>query len=222
MHNHEGERLRNYLRIHKVTQDGFASEMGMSRNTLINYLRMAELPASFKVQLAGTQYAEWAIAQIDSEATPITTTPNIKQVPLVSQYAYAGYLSGFADQEYLDELPSVPFKSEKEPKGVYVAFEIRGDSMNDGSVNSYLPGDIVIGRQINKDYWKAKLHLHDWDFVIVHKTDGILIKQISKHDVDKGLITCHSLNKASIYADFELKLADVYQLFNIIEVKRRK
>ena len=55
-------------------------------------------------------------------------------VPFVNQYAYGGYTSGFADEEYLDSLPTWPFPvDDREYKGTYRAFEVRGESMDDGT-----------------------------------------------------------------------------------------
>src|ERR1035437_2239347 len=104
------------------------------------------------------------------------------QVPLVNQYAYAGYLNGYTDADYMEELPKVPFIVDREYKGKYVCFEVRGDSMDDGSSDSYLPGDIALCREISPNLWQSKLHISKWDFIIVHKTEGILIKKIMEHN----------------------------------------
>lgn len=40
--------------------------------------------------------------------------------PLVSQYAHAGYLSGFGDEEYIKKLPMVPWMVDKEYHGNYI------------------------------------------------------------------------------------------------------
>lgn len=42
------------------------------------------------------------------EAIPIDVNC-ILNVPLVNQYAYAGYLCGYADAEYIETLPTIPF-----------------------------------------------------------------------------------------------------------------
>jgi phage repressor protein C with HTH and peptisase S24 domain len=144
----------------------------------------------------------------------------LMQVPLVNQYAYAGYLTGYRDDDYMDELPKVPFIVDREYKGKYVCFEVRGDSMNDGSVDSYLPGDIALCREISPNHWKSKLHINKWDFIIVHKTEGILVKKIIGHDVEKGTLRLHSLN--TLYEDFTINLKDVAQLFNVIKIERKK
>lgn len=145
---------------------------------------------------------------------------NIVYAPLVSQYAYAGYISGYADEEYIEHLPIVPFVASHDAKGNYVAFEVRGDSMDDGTDDGYKEGDRVLGREIPQDLWaNSKLHIRKWDFVIVH-SEGILIKRIIKHDVEKHLITIHSLNE--FYEDRIINLKDVKKIFNVIELQRPK
>lgn len=57
----------------------------------------------------------------------------IVTIPLVSQYAYAGYLSGYSDSDYMDRLPTIDFMPDRHMTGNYVAFEVRGDSMDDGT-----------------------------------------------------------------------------------------
>lgn len=160
-----------------------------------------------------------AVVNMGTEAKPMKLE-HIVFAPLVSQYAYAGYLSGYADEEYIEGLPVVPFFADHEAKGNYVAFEVRGDSMDDGTDEGYMEGDRVLGREISPDLWvNSKLHIRKWDFVIVH-TEGILIKRIIAHDVDKHLITIHSLN--DMYEDKVLDLKDIRKIFNVIELQRPK
>ncbi len=141
-------------------------------------------------------------------------------VPLVNQYAYAGYMSGYGDPEYLDELPKVAWAGEKEYKGEYVCFEVKGDSMDDGSDQALKEHDLILCRNVRKDYWTSKLHIQKWDFVIVHREKGICVKRISKHDVENGVLTLHSLNE--MFDDFDVNLSDVDQIFNVVDWKRKR
>ncbi|HWB63966.1 MAG TPA: XRE family transcriptional regulator [Chitinophagales bacterium] len=141
-------------------------------------------------------------------------------VPLVNQYAYAGYLSGYSDDDYLESLPKVPWLVEREYKGTYRTFEVRGDSMNDGSSDSYLEGDKILCREISPALWHNKLHITKWDFVVVHKTEGVLVKRILEHNVENGTLLLHSLN--SLYPDLTISLKDVAQIFNVVQVARKK
>ena len=145
---------------------------------------------------------------------------SIMKVPLVNQYAYAGYLNGFSDNEYLDNLPTVPFVLDKEYRGQYLAFEVKGDSMECETDESIPEGSILLCRNVKPEYWKSKLHINKWDFVIVHKEMGIVVKRIIHHDVEKGIITLHSFN--SFYNDYDVHLKDVQQIFNIVEVQTKR
>lgn len=138
----------------------------------------------------------------------------VVNIPIVSQYAYAGYLAGYADEGYLDSMPTIPFLADHEMSGNYVAFEIKGDSMDDGSKEGYVEGETVICREVEPYLYKEnKLFIDKRDFVIVHK-EGILIKRIIEHDVSGHKIRIHSLNPE--YRDRTLNLADVKQIFSII------
>lgn len=155
--------------------------------------------------------------QPSDEASPIDE-PIILRVPLVSQYAQAGYLCGYADAAYMATLPTIPYIVDHEAQGHYVAFEVKGDSMNDGTEDAILEGDRLLCREIMPHLWAdSKLHIRKWDFVIVH-TEGILVKRIINHDVENHTITIHSLN--SMYPDKVINLTDVKQIFNVIELQR--
>lgn len=150
------------------------------------------------------------------EAVPIQQ--NVVYIPLVNQFAYAGYLDGYSDVTYMEQLPQIPFIVDKEGHGNYIAFEVKGDSMNNGTEESYLEGDRLYCREIAPHLWvSSKLHLRKWDFVIVHE-DGIIIKRIIDHDVENHTITIHSLN--DMYPDRVLDLCNVRQIFNVIESVR--
>ena len=151
------------------------------------------------------------------EAIPINQN-YIINVPLVNQYAQAGYLCGYEDAAYMATLPTIPFIVDHEAQGNYVAFEVKGDSMNDGTEDSYLEGDRLLCREIQSHLWvTSKLHIRKWDFVIVHQ-EGILVKRIIDHNVDSHTITIHSLN--DMYPDRVIDLAEVKQIFNVIELQR--
>lgn len=157
---------------------------------------------------------------IQSEVTQLTDR-GVMMVPLVNQYAHAGYMAGYADVEYIESLPKIPWVVDHEYKGKYISFEVRGDSMDDGLKHSYEQGDVVLCREIYPEYWRCKLHIRTWDaFVIVHRTDGIVLKQIIDHDVENGIITVHSFNP--IYDDYTIDLREISQLFNVVKQQKNK
>ncbi|WP_131535550.1 S24 family peptidase [Pedobacter nototheniae] len=147
------------------------------------------------------------------------------KVRVVPAKAYAGYLRGFADPEYFEDFEYVVIAVEQEHRGTYLGFEVRGDSMvcletAELAEQSIFPGRIAIGRDLPRHQWIYKLHTHNYDnWVIVHKTEGILIKQIIKHDVEEGIITIHSLNPE--YPDEELYLDEVEQIFSVVQIIKK-
>lgn len=223
----EGEILKKWISDNRTSAYKLASKLGMAATSIYYQQELEKLSGSFveKLEQAGiylfTQDLSKKNTNKPQQLTPILLDDvMLLNVPLVQEYAYAGYMSGYSDENYLNDLPTIPFISDKQYKGTYMAFQVRGDSMNDGTIDSYIQGDILLCREINKQYWKSRLHINKWDFVIVHKTEGILVKKISAHDPETGAITAHSLNQ--MYDDMELNLADVAQLFNVVKVERKK
>lgn len=143
------------------------------------------------------------------------TYPHRLEVRLVSNKAKAGWSDGYYNDEYLENMPVITIDADESYKGRYMAFEVSGDSMEP----DYLEGDVVICREIQRHLWNSKLHFKDWDFVIAHSKQGIMLKEIIAHNVDTGDITCRSIN--SQHKDFALNLKDIAYLFNVVEVRQK-
>lgn len=214
-----GEDIKKKRKELGLTQEELARLIGVSKNTILNYEKGRVIPDS-KISILDFVLSEKS--QKDRlEAIQVDFTEmNVMHVPLVNKYAYAGYLSGFGDDEWIEELPKIPFANDVENRGEYMCFEVRGDSMDDGSYESYLEGDILLCRNIRQDFWRSKLHINKWDFVIVHRDQGILVKRIIDHDVERGILTLHSLNE--YYQNFRVHLNEVAKLFNIVDFRRKR
>ena len=223
--------LKNSGLVH--TQKDLAKAIGSTSPNVSSALKGVEsvLTDSFLRRFcdayAGIFNLEWLL---DEKGEMLLAAPNAVSftperhagIPLVSQYAYAGYLGGYGDPEYIGSLPTIDFTPDREMTGNWLAFEVRGDSMDDGTKEGYVEGEIVICREVEKEYWKdSRLYINKRDFVIVHE-EGILIKRITEHDVQNRTITIHSLNP--MYQDRVISLAQVRQLFSIVEsrIQRRR
>lgn len=229
MENTIKQRLIAFIEHKGISVRQFEREAGLS-NGYMKSLRNA--PSLEKMRMIIDTYPElnkkWLETGegnmlVNDDPPNYEVTPLIRQrhgIPLVSQYAYAGYLSGYADAEYMDSLPIVDFTPDREMTGNWLAFEVRGDSMDNGSREAYCQGDIVITREVKPHLWRdSKLHIHRRDFVIVHE-DGILIKRIIDHDVEHHTITIHSLNPD--YPDRVIDLAQVRKIFSIVESRQNR
>lgn len=155
-----------------------------------------------------------------SEARPIMINDlNVTFAPLIGQYAQAGYLTGFDDPKYLEKQP-VYVAKRRYSGGSYIAFEIRGDSMDNDRRNAICDGDVALGWELKREFWTSHL-ITPKVYIIVHREEGILVKEIVEHDAESGTITCHSFNPDKArYPDFQLNLKDVQQLFCIKEISR--
>lgn len=110
---------------------------------------------------------------------------------------------------------SVSFEADRVGHGRYFAFEVDGDSMDDGTRASFERGDIVLVRELDKDDWLPRLHISKWRFWVVCWGNCVRLKEIIAQS--EGAITLHSLNPSPEYTDFVLRLSDVRRLFNVIK-----
>jgi hypothetical protein len=139
--------------------------------------------------------------------------------PLVSRYSQAEYVNRLNDKLYIDTLPTLPVTADNDSKGAYLCFEMWDESMNDGSDNSFNIGDILICREIDYAVRQRRLYFNKpKPFVIIHATKGIIVRQITAHDLDSDLVTAHSPNPT--YDDVAIRMSEVKQLFNIIRLER--
>jgi len=123
-----------------------------------------------------------------------------ENIHLVPQKAAAGYMNGFADPEYVSELPKfyLPIFS----TGTYRAFEIKGDSM--------LPlpsGSIVIGQYVEN--WKNLKD--DKTYVVVSNSEGIVYKRIFNQVKENETLRLVSDNKT--YDAYDVNINEVNEVW---------
>lgn len=242
---YQGVNFKRYLEESRISKTDAAKILNISRQSLYQWFESKQLERETVDKILNTfnesesrifgeirENAKPIIAQNASfneieengnEFIDIGNSQYIMVVPLVEEYAYAGFLSGFADKEYIKELPKHTIVVSQLHKGKYFSFKVVGDSMNDNTGDAIAHGDIVTGREIQKSLWTSKFHIHKFmDYIIVHK-EGILIKRIISHDVDNGIIKCRSLNPdKEKYPDFEISLAEVSKIMNIVNVTKAR
>ncbi|MDM1535074.1 S24 family peptidase [Myroides odoratimimus] len=225
------ERLKSFISSQKTTISAFEKEIKASNGYINSISKSIGLDKISKIKEKFPNLnLEWLLTgdgemikteEPKHEAKPITAGI-VKYIPLVSQYAKAGYLAGFADTHYMETLPTIPviLTQEQEPKGEYVCFEVSGDSMisEENPEESLFDGDILVCRNVHKDYWSSKLHINKWDFVIVDQEEGVIVKRIIDHNPDNGEIVIHSLNP--MFDDKKLNLSRVDKLFNVVKIMR--
>ncbi|WP_242928958.1 XRE family transcriptional regulator [Pontibacter vulgaris] len=124
-----------------------------------------------------------------------------ENIELVPYKASAGYLNGYADPEFIEDLPrfKLPMLG---AGGTYRAFEISGDSM--------LPiasGTVIVGRFI--DEWSS---IKDGTpCIIVSQKEGVVFKRIYNKAPDSTVLRLHSDNP--VYAPYELHMGDILEIW---------
>jgi transcriptional regulator with XRE-family HTH domain len=136
--------------------------------------------------------------------TTTVDTDDIENIELVPEKAKAGYTTGYADPEYIGELPRfrLPFLSEKRK---YRTFQLKGDSM--------LP--------IPDGSWVTGEFLQDWREIISGKAyvvftinDGIVFKVLENNLKTEGKLVLYSLNP--IYEPYEVHVNEVKEIWKFV------
>lgn len=144
-------------------------------------------------------------------------------MPLAEFNIQAGFLDHYQDVDFLNGLSKHSIIVDKPVKGRYVAFRVKGDSMDDGTSNAILQNSIVSTRELQRQHWTNRIRINDFQFWVIYTTQSRypLLKEITEHDTERGVIKCHSLNDAPEYTDFELSLDEVQALFYVVDVNKQ-
>lgn len=208
-----------------LTQEQMAQQIGIKRSLLgayeegradpriSNLLKFAEIFNLTVDQLIGTDLTEGngspiAAGDFDNaknnlQILSITVDKNDREnIELVPQKAAAGYLNGFADPEYIEELPKfqLPILPEN---ATYRAFEISGDSM--------IPlrsGTIVIG-QFVEHVSEIK---NGTTYIFVTKDEGIVYKRVFKYSDNPELFCFASDNRQ--YSAYDVKREEIVEIWD--------
>lgn len=215
-----------YLRKQKkLTQEQFAVKIGIKRSLLGAYEEGRADPRLNNLLNMAKEFGvsvDMLISQ-DVSASPdgtslvdkdrlnpgqatkvlsITVDENNKEnIEIVPQKAAAGYLNGYSDPGYLQELPKFQLPILPQNRS-YRAFEIQGDSM--------LPlpsGTIVIGLYVENlsDIRNGKT------YVILSKTEGVVYKRVFNQVHDNGNLFLVSDNK--VFSPYSIPASEVLEVW---------
>jgi transcriptional regulator with XRE-family HTH domain len=121
-------------------------------------------------------------------------------IPFVPVKAAAGYLAGYADPEFVDELNT--FTLPMLTGGNYRAFEIIGDSM--------LPtpsGSVIVGEKIDS----VEDIKNNLACIVVSRNEGIVYKRVQKNNRAKNKLTLVSDNPT--YHPYTMNTDDVLEIW---------
>ncbi|MFH1000256.1 MAG: helix-turn-helix domain-containing protein [Bacteroidota bacterium] len=157
--------------------------------------QLSELENGYDVYVKGSRLRVLA-STVDSR--------NNENIELVEEKAKAGYTSGFADPEYISELPvfQLPFLS-REKK--YRTFQISGDSMLPIPDRALVTGEFLLDWSLIKD-GKA--------YIVLTLNEGIVFKILQNHIEAEGKIRLISLNP--LYNPYDLEISEVKEIWAFV------
>ena len=209
--NYAGKNFKYLRKLKGCTQDEFAVKLGIKRSLVGAYeeeradprLEVLEIICDlYKLTLDDVMLTDLANSgeSYMAKRRQMKSAIERSRIEFVPIKAAAGYLAGFNDPEFVDELNTftLPMLS----GGTYRAFEIVGDSM--------LPtpsGSVIVGEKIESlDYIKP-----NQTYIVVSNKDGIVYKRIQKAGKTKATFTLVSDNPS--YPPYAINSSDVAEIW---------
>lgn len=213
------------------TQDEVASALDMKRSTLSGYENQISKPGiqtliAFSgyfnvsidtlVKIDLSRLSESQLSEIErgydvyvsgSKLRVLTSTVNSdnqENIELVNEKAKAGYTRGFADPEFIKELPRfrLPFLSDERK---YRTFQISGDSMLPIPDGSWITGEF----------------LQDWHllennqaYIILTLDEGVVFKIVENRIEKEKALRLHSLNPE--YEPYNLPVNQIREIWKFV------
>ena len=207
-----GQNLKYLRKLRGWTQEEFAVKLGIKRSLIGAYeeeradprLEVLEIVMDiFKLSLDELLLKELSNSGSNylakrRQQKMMTADRNI--IHFVPVKAAAGYLAGYADSEFIDELNT--FTLPMLAGGNYRAFEIIGDSMMPTPSGSIIVGEKVDAKEEVKN---------DQAYIVVSRNEGIVYKRILKSNKAKNKFTLVSDNPQ--YQPYQVNTEDVVELW---------
>ena len=210
--------IRHLRRLKGLTQEVLAEDLNVTRSRISSYEENRSAPTIemliklsdyFKVPIDIllrndlTKAKDSSFIEIGNQRVlfPITVDDdNNNLIEVVPVKASAGYLAGYDDPEYIEQLEKIklPFL----PTGKHRAFPIKGDSMLPMKEGSFVIGRFVEDRN---DITDGKT------YVLITLNDGMVYKRVYNQIKQNNSLQLVSDNKN--YKPFEVSIDEVLELW---------
>jgi transcriptional regulator with XRE-family HTH domain len=208
-----GKNLRYLRKLRGWTQEEFANKLKIKRSLIGAYEEeraeprldvMENICNIFKLSLDEFLLKDITAAKnggnyLDKRRA-LKMAAQSQSIHFVPVKAAAGYLAGYADPEFLDELNT--FTLPMLAPGQYRAFEIVGDSMFPTP-----SGSVIVGEKI-EDFEEVKTNN---TYIVISKNGGIVYKRVNRNTRVKTKLTLISDNPQ--YEPYQLDADDVIEVW---------
>lgn len=180
----------------------FSGYFNMSIDTLLK-IDLMKLPESQLGELERGYDAYIKGSNLRVLATTVDSG-NRENIELVPEKAKAGYSTGYADPEFIGELPvfRLPFLSDSRK---YRTFQLKGDSMLPIPDGSWVTGEFL---QNWMEIVSGKA------YIVFTINDGIVFKIVENNLVKEGKLALYSLNP--IYEPYEVHVNEVKEVWKFV------
>ena len=215
-----------YLRKNRgLTQDELAKNIGVNRAMIGSYEESRAVPKlsvlkdlAYFFNVSIDSLAKLKLWEESSIATDSATGSNLRVVSTlvdkddkelittVPIQASAGYTNGYADPEFIEELPhfSLPL-IELSKERTYRVFQIKGDSMLPIKSGSYIICEYLVNWE---DIIDNKPH------IVISKDDGIVYKRLFNKIAESEEIILKSDNPE--YESYSLKIEEIHEIWKAL------
>src|SRR3954471_13888313 len=207
-----GKNLRYLRKLRGWTQEEFANKLKIKRSLIGAYEEeraeprldvLENLCSIFKLSLDELLLKDLAVAKGGNyldKRRQLKLASEAQVIQFVPVKAAAGYLAGYADPEFVDELNT--FTLPMLAPGHYRAFEIVGDSM--------LPtpsGSVIVGEKVETIEEVKSSNA----YIVVSKNNGIVYKRINRSNRVKNKLMLVSDNPQ--YEPYPINTEDIIEVW---------
>ncbi len=201
----------------RLTQGQLAEKIGVQRSMISAYEDGRSDPKLASLEIMATLFKVgadellfWDIERngrkyLQQEALKIlTVTLDGKEeewISMVGEKAAAGYLNGYADPEYMENLPNFRLPNLSK-NNTYRAFELSGDSML-----PLQPGTLIIGAYLE---YGTQIK-NGKTYVLVTKNEGIVYKRVFNYIAEHGKLFAVSDNDR--YKPYDIPIQEVLEIW---------
>mgnify|MGYP002073224812 FL=1 len=207
-----GLNLKYLRKLRGWTQEEFAQRLGIKRSLVGAYEEERADPRLDVLEIIADMFKltldELLLKDLNNQGGSYLqkrrqqkmATAERNLIHFVPVKAAAGYLTSYADSEFIDELNTftLPMLS----GGHYRAFEIVGDSMMPTPSGSVIVGEKINGIEDVKN---------DMAYIVVSRNEGIVYKRIVKNNRSKAKVTLVSDNPS--YQPYQINTEDIVELW---------
>ncbi len=138
------------------------------------------------------------------------------KVPLLPTELQQDFLNKQNEDVFIKRLIRMDFLLQSPDDTFYMAFEISGDAMDNGTSYSIPNGTLVLGKKVDKFKLHSNKGLRNKAFVFIC-ANRIICKSITAISMDLETIICHNLNPSPEYKDFEIQMNEVSDVYEVIK-----